>query len=118
MEVEAAPARHPDHGRVGSALCLPPESHAHHEAVDVALDDRPHVAGRAAQRPPGEAAPAGLVPGEARPVHEEDARPSTREMDGRRRAGGPGTDDDGIESLHPEMVGGSPAPLRPGTSPF
>ena len=56
--------------------------------------------GSVVQRAAGEPAAAGLVAREARAVREQDARAAAREVDRRGRPGGPGADDENVESLH------------------
>ncbi len=70
------------------------------EGVDHTLDDGRDVARSVSERPAGDAAAAGLVPGKAGAIGEQHARTAAREVDRGRRPGRPGTDDEDVDVAH------------------
>ncbi len=100
IRIEPPPLRHQDQrfgARSAKAVTV---VETKLERVDDALDDRPDVARRLPERPPGDTAAARLVAREARSIGEQDARAAAGEMDRGRGSGRPGTDDEDVVALH------------------
>ncbi len=107
VEVEPPALGHPDQRRRARAADLGAVADTHDHPVDDVLDDGLDVARSVPERAPREPAAARLVAWEARLVGEQHARARTREVDRSRRAGRARTHDEGVELLHPTIVGRS-----------
>jgi hypothetical protein len=104
--VEPTALRHQDQRLGARAPEAAPVVEAQLERVDDPLDDRGDVARCLLQCSPRDAAAAGLVAREARPVGEEHAQAAAGEVDRGRRPGRPGTGDQHVVALHHGSVGG------------
>ena len=100
MSVEPPPLRHQHERAVALALEAMPVAQAELEAVDHVLDHRLDRDRQLAHCPVGQPPAAGLVAREARPVEQQHPRAAAGQTNRRRRAGGPGPDDDRVEPFH------------------